>query len=418
MLGAAGRERRARRDPPAAAGSPVVDRIPRGACGFAPLRRRARGRAAPATGSSRTGSRSAGTSAASPRPQGAGCDVGAVEVRVDPVRTPARSPSRVGCGAGVARAGARARAPRRDGEDSPWPRTSALRPNMRAVQRVVAGSSGGRADGAVGGALRRLETCIRDVPVNEYGDRDRQFGYLYDERRRHRARLHAGARRRQEEPAAAGRTTCSSTSARRRLPQRRPAARRHRRAGVRATPAARTRRAGRPRAARSARLERRVRRCAPAQRLRDDLRALRRVGVVRLLGPGDRVRRPRRQVRLPLRARRDASGGYRPALAIDRSDWDDPDYMFLALVGGDRPGRTARTNQERRWTEMRRALTPVRASAPPGRVAPPSAMARGPARRCATGSRSSSRSWSRSPRTSRTSRSRWRSSTSSTSACT
>jgi hypothetical protein len=32
--------------------------------------------------------------------------------------------------------------------------------------------------------------------------------------------------------------------------------------------------------------------------------------------------------------------GYRPALAIDRSDWDDPDYMFLALVGGDRPGRT------------------------------------------------------------------------------
>ena len=31
---------------------------------------------------------------------------------------------------------------------------------------------------------------------------------------------------------------------------------------------------------------------------------------------------------------------FRPALAIDRSDWDDPDYMFLALVGGDRPGRT------------------------------------------------------------------------------
>jgi hypothetical protein len=32
--------------------------------------------------------------------------------------------------------------------------------------------------------------------------------------------------------------------------------------------------------------------------------------------------------------------GYRPALHIDRSDWDDPDYMFLALVGGDRPGRS------------------------------------------------------------------------------
>ena len=35
-----------------------------------------------------------------------------------------------------------------------------------------------------------------------------------------------------------------------------------------------------------------------------------------------------------------AGPGYRPALHIDRSDWDDPDYMFLALVGGDRPGRT------------------------------------------------------------------------------
>ena len=32
--------------------------------------------------------------------------------------------------------------------------------------------------------------------------------------------------------------------------------------------------------------------------------------------------------------------GYRPALHIDRADWDDPDYMFLALVGGDPPGGT------------------------------------------------------------------------------
>jgi hypothetical protein len=32
--------------------------------------------------------------------------------------------------------------------------------------------------------------------------------------------------------------------------------------------------------------------------------------------------------------------GFMPALHIDRSDWDDPDYMFLALVGGDRPGKS------------------------------------------------------------------------------
>jgi len=36
------------------------------------------------------------------------------------------------------------------------------------------------------------------------------------------------------------------------------------------------------------------------------------------------------------------SFAYRPALAIDRSDWDDPDYLFLAFAGGDRPGRPCR----------------------------------------------------------------------------
>jgi hypothetical protein len=29
---------------------------------------------------------------------------------------------------------------------------------------------------------------------------------------------------------------------------------------------------------------------------------------------------------------------YRPALGIDRSDWNDPDYMMLALVGSEQPG--------------------------------------------------------------------------------
>jgi hypothetical protein len=35
----------------------------------------------------------------------------------------------------------------------------------------------------------------------------------------------------------------------------------------------------------------------------------------------------------------ETSSAYRPALAIDRSDRDDPDYMFLAFVGGNRPGQ-------------------------------------------------------------------------------
>jgi hypothetical protein len=29
--------------------------------------------------------------------------------------------------------------------------------------------------------------------------------------------------------------------------------------------------------------------------------------------------------------------GYRPAISIDRSEWDDPDYEFLAFIGRDRP---------------------------------------------------------------------------------
>ena len=46
--------------------------------------------------------------------------------------------------------------------------------------------------------------CLRGVPVSEYGDPDRQFGYAYDERRRHGPRLHARARRRPEAAAPAG----------------------------------------------------------------------------------------------------------------------------------------------------------------------------------------------------------------------
>lgn len=28
---------------------------------------------------------------------------------------------------------------------------------------------------------------------------------------------------------------------------------------------------------------------------------------------------------------------YRPAIAVDTSEWDDPDYQFLAFAGRDRP---------------------------------------------------------------------------------
>ena len=69
------------------------------------------------------------------------------------------------------------------GEDSPWPRTNALRPNVRAVQREVD-------ELATQVELMEIsadryddwETCLTYVPVSEYGDPDRQFGYVYDDR--------------------------------------------------------------------------------------------------------------------------------------------------------------------------------------------------------------------------------------------
>ncbi len=77
------------------------------------------------------------------------------------------------------------RTPRRGaaGEDSPWPRTEALRPNVRAARRELE-----RLEEQVELMEQSAEnyeawqTCLTYVPVNELGDRDRQFGYLYDER--------------------------------------------------------------------------------------------------------------------------------------------------------------------------------------------------------------------------------------------
>ena len=78
---------------------------------------------------------------------------------------------------------------------------------------------------------RGLDHVHQYVPVNEYGDRDRQFGYLYDER--DGTGLGPDAHRRRPPPRAGRRTTCSCTSAVT-AARARPPARRHRRARIRA----------------------------------------------------------------------------------------------------------------------------------------------------------------------------------------
>ena len=69
------------------------------------------------------------------------------------------------------------------GEDSPWPRTDRLPANVRAIKSVVRDLSG-RVELMQQSAARYAdwEACIRGLPVSEYGDPDRQWGYLYDER--------------------------------------------------------------------------------------------------------------------------------------------------------------------------------------------------------------------------------------------
>jgi hypothetical protein len=221
------------------------------------------------------------------------------------------------------------------GEDSPWPRTNAPGPNVRAVRHELAGLE--RKVELMEQSVENAEdwmTCIRYVPVNEQGDRDRQSGYLYDERDGTGVGFMDGIaidRRRRD-----GREDylflnfrqggCRSDN-----PQ----------PGGTAEPASvRATSAGRPGIRRQVTLlEREVRRLSMrSQRLEtvserfDEWESC--VSWVPVTEMGD----PDQRFGF-LFGPMGAWPGYRSALHIDRSDWDDPDYMFLALVGGDRPGR-------------------------------------------------------------------------------
>jgi hypothetical protein len=240
-----------------------------------------------------------------------------------------------GCGVAVTLGSGGASA----GEDSPWPRTQAPRPNVRAAQRE----------------LRRLEeqveqmeqsaenaedwmTCIKYVPVNEQGDRDRQSGYLYDERdgtgpgymdaiavdrRRRRGKedylfMHfRGDGCRSDNPQPGGTAEPASAHA--------ATARASAQGGLGRRVAVLERKAERL-------LERSQRLETISERFDEWESCVSWVPVTELGDPDRRFGY--------LFGQKGRSPGYRAALHIDRADWDDPDYMFLALVGGDRPGRT------------------------------------------------------------------------------
>ena len=229
------------------------------------------------------------------------------------------------------------------GEDSPWPRTNALPANIRAIRSVVRDLSR-KVELMELSAARYAdwEACLRGVPVSEYGDPDRQFGYLYDERNgTGMSYMPALAVDRKSRPrkedylflSFSRRGNCQSDAP---LPggTAEPAS-------VRTTAVASGRAGTQTLGSTLRNLERRVRnlkrsarRLLAASERFDEWESC--VSWVPVTEYGD----PDGKFGYLFGARGASPNGFRPALAIDRSDWDDPDYMFLALVGGDRPGRT------------------------------------------------------------------------------
>jgi hypothetical protein len=219
-------------------------------------------------------------------------------------------------------------------DEDPWPESGSAAVQIRAVRSVVV-----RLERKVelmewsAARYANWSACIRRVPVSEYGDPDRQFGYAYDEG--------DGTGRGFMPALAVDRTSPPRKEDYLFLAFRRDAGCRSHAPvpGGTAEPAvAASSRRGTLRG-----LERRVRRLKRAVR--------------RLEAAAERFDRWESCVsQVPVTESGDPDGrfgylfgragatsfAYRPALAIDRSDWDDPDYLFLAFVGGDRPGGTCR----------------------------------------------------------------------------
>ena len=327
--------------------SPVLDRIPPDACAAIPFGENLEGEQhlgqfgvnpiAPVDADQRH----------VPRPQQGECDIGAVE------RGPDDGSS---SGGGGVSAPPLARGPAPEPRSSPEPSPEASGRNARG--KPGQGSIKAKLDRLVrflrpltGAAnrFRKWRRCISHVPVSELGDPNHRFGFAYDERdgtgadrraalivdrRRGRpdyAFLRFASRRRcNSEPVVPGGTAeparalarTSRGSLRTGAPEPdagRAAARGGRgKAGIRALER------------RLRRLERRAERVERASERFDEWEScLSWVPVTEYGDPdgwfGYRFR--------------DQSGelGYRAALAVDISEWDDPDYQFLAFAGRDRP---------------------------------------------------------------------------------
>jgi hypothetical protein len=266
------------------------------------------------------------------RPDGPGCDAGAVEQGPAPSAPPGPTSLDVPEIAALPeRIATRKAGP---GTDAPGPVTRSRRAGGRLGDLLR------RAD-RIGGRLRPMERsgrrfrhwlgCIKPLRVSEFGDPDHSFGFKYDE-------LDGGALDRRPALARdpdgrpdflfldlARRPGCESTAT---VP-----------GGTadNARAVARARQAERGSAITLDGLERRVERLEEradrveqwTERFDEYESCLSWIPVTEYGDPEERYGYAFGPLGGPQ--------GYRPALAIDISEWDDPDYEFLGFIGRDRP---------------------------------------------------------------------------------
>jgi hypothetical protein len=317
-------------------GSPVLDMIPLEECGFSPFGYDLEGEQhlaqfgidplAPVAADQR------GVS----RPQGSGCDVGAVELEPGGVAAASQSAPPETAVSSV-NSVATAADERADGARKG--RSSFRVPKARSVQRQVANIERMvKLMERIARRFKRFMACTSPVRVSEYGDQDHRFGYAYDELdgagvdRRRALDVDSGRGKRSDyrfldfalRPKCRSDTTHYGTAEN---------------PGT-ADPASASESAG----AGS------KRRKSPGASLKDRLDNLER-RAERLDRMSERFDEwescltwvPVTEHGDPdggfgyLFGRKGASSDYRPALAVDRSPWDDPDYMLLAFAGRDRP---------------------------------------------------------------------------------
>jgi len=230
-------------------------------------------------------------------------------------------------------------APAHGGEDSPWPQSGSIRAQIRAVKSVVRDLE--ERVGLLELSAARYanwEACLHGVPVTEYGDPDNQSGYLYDERDGtglgHMPALAVDRLRKPRKEDYLFLDFARTPSCRSNAPVPGGTANPARVARVsRATAASNRTSTLRDLERRVVTLKRSARRLEAASERFDAWESC--VSWVGVTEYGD----PDGGFGYLFRPAGATTPVYRPALAVDRSDWDDPDYFFLAFVGGDRPGR-------------------------------------------------------------------------------